>query len=176
MRDTIHNRRSIRLTHYDYTQAGTYFVTICTHERSCTLGTIADEEMILSAWGNVAQSCWDAIPSHFPIVELDAFVVMPNHVHGIIVIVDVDRRGMIYHAPTTREFSKPIASSLSTIVGTFKAAVTRHIRRLPNPPDHPPWQRNYYEHIVRDDDDLSRIRQYIEHNVAKWQEDSLWMP
>jgi REP element-mobilizing transposase RayT len=87
---TIHRRRSIRLQGYDYSQAGAYFVTICTHNRQCLFGGIADRKMRLNDAGRVVQQCWDRIPTHFPHVELDGFVVMPNHVHGIVVITDID--------------------------------------------------------------------------------------
>jgi putative transposase len=177
----MHNRRSIRLKDYDYRQNGTYFVTICSHERLCLFGSVIDGEMALNDWGRITQTCWSEIPAHYPIVELDVFVVMPNHVHGIIVITgdDDNRRGMNYHAPTNdhtpRAFSKPVANSLSSIVGTFKAAVTRHINRLPDVPDHPIWQRNYHDHIIRNDNTLNTIRTYVDNNPAKWAEDSLYM-
>ncbi|MFQ3648206.1 MAG: transposase [Anaerolineae bacterium] len=175
---TPHHRRSIRLQGYDYTQHGAYFVTICAHERRCIWGQVAGGAMVLNEWGRVVQSCWDEIPVHYPMVELDVFVTMPNHVHGVIVITRDDESnggGMIYHAPTKREFSKPIANSLSTIIGTFKAAVTRRIHRLPNAPDHPIWQRNYYEHIIRSEDALNMIRAYVVNNPAKWAEDQLFV-
>ncbi|MBE7511262.1 MAG: transposase [Anaerolineales bacterium] len=184
--NTNHHRRSIRLKHYDYAQNGAYFVTICTHERRCFFGTIRDGEMMVNAWGQIVIEEWEQTAILRPNVALDAFVVMPNHVHGIIVMVD-DGRGMMHHAPTDhaptqppdhappkREFSKPIAQSLSTIIGTFKAAVTRRINRLPNASGHSIWQRNYYEHIIRNDDDLIRIREYIETNPSRWQQDSLF--
>jgi REP element-mobilizing transposase RayT len=193
----MHHRRSIRLKDYDYRQNGAYFVTICSHERLCLFGAVADGEMALNEWGGIIQACWNEIPAHYPMVELDGFVVMPNHVHGIVVITggdDVNRRGMIYHAPTnanaptntnaptnanaptnTRAFSKPIANSLSSMMGTFKAAVTRHIRRLMDAPDHPIWQRNYYEHIIRNEQALNTVRAYVVNNPAKWAEDSLYM-
>ena len=194
-----YHRRSIRLQGYDYTQNGAYFVTICAHERRHLFGNVVDGNMRVNDWGVFVRSCWDEIPAHHPYIELDAFVVMPNHMHGVIVIagdngvmidttgddrrgmIDTtgdDRRGMIYHAPTDikREFSKPIAHSLSSIVGTFKAAVTRHIKRQPNAPDHPIWQRNYYEHIIRSEESLNTIRSYVATNPTKWVEDSLHNP
>jgi REP element-mobilizing transposase RayT len=167
-----YRRRSIRLDDYDYTQSGAYFVTICTHDRKCLFGSVVDDDMLLNAWGGV-QACWATIPGHYPAVELDALVIMPNHLCGIIVIGD-DGRSMIHHAPK-REFGKPIPQSLAGIVGTFKAAVTRHIRRLPDAPEHPVWQRNYYEYIIRDAASLDAIRAHILHNPAKWSEDSLYV-
>lgn len=185
---TEQHRRSIRLNDYDYTQNGAYFVTVCAHEKRCVFGHVVDGAMVVNAWGRVIQACWDEIPMHFPMVELDAFVVMPNHVHGIIVITDNggmasntiadNGRGMACHAPTNgpikREFSKPIAGSLSTIVGALKSAVTKRINRHPNPPDYPIWQRNYYEHIIRTEELLNTIRAYVANNPAKWAEDKLF--
>ena len=183
-----YHRRSIRLQGYDYTQNGAYFVTICAHERRHLFGNVVDGNMRVNDWGVFVRSCWDEIPAHHPYIELDAFVVMPNHMHGVIVIAGDngvmfdasgdDRKGMIVHAPTDvkREFSKPIAHSLSSIVGTFKAAVTRHIKRQPNAPDHPIWQRNYYEHIIRSEESLNTIRSYVATNPTKWVEDSLHNP
>lgn len=178
---TNHKRRSIRLKDYDYTQNGAYFVTICTHQRACLFGEIHDDGMVLGSWGTLVQEQWLQTGVVRDNVELDAFVIMPNHVHGIILIVDkndIDSpcRSVMYHAPTTpqREFSKPIAHSLSTIVGAFKAAVTRHINRLSDAPDHAIWQRNFYEHIIRNAADLNRIREYIQNNPARWETDALY--
>ena len=117
-----HYRRSIRLPEYDYSQSGTYYVTIVTHYRDLLFGEIVNKEMILNELGKIADECWRAIPEHFTFVELDAYVIMPNHVHGIIVIRD-DSRGTIYRAPTMEKFGKPIEGSLPTIVRTYKAAV-----------------------------------------------------
>ena len=184
------HRRSIRLPGADYTQSGAYFITICTHDKACVFGTITLGMMEINAWGLVVKECWDDVPLHFPFVTLDAFVVMPNHVHGIVIISDHttnmtplspisahdDSRGMIYHAPihdTERQFSKPIANSLSSIIGTFKAAATRQIRRLKGTIPFQ-WQRNYYEHIIRDEIDMKRIRGYIESNPEQWKQDSLY--
>lgn len=173
---THHHRRSIRLKDYDYTQNGAYFVTICTHEKRCIFGQVVDGVMSLNEWGRVVQSCWDEIPVHYPMVELDAFVVMPNHVHGVVVItVSV---GAQYIAPLPKHgatANNVTPNSLGSIVRTFKAAVTRIINRLPDAPHHPIWQRNYYEHIIRSEDSLNTIRAYITSNPAKWAEDSLYV-
>jgi len=170
---TQFHRRSNRLQHYDYTQNGAYFVTICSYERKCIFGKITDDHMILNECGQIVEEEWEQTAILHPKIELDAFVVMPNHIHGIIVIID-DGKGMIHHAPTRREFSKPIANSLSSIVGGFKAAVTRRINRLPHPSSSPIWQRNYHEHIIRNEVSLNYLRQYIAHNPTKWTEDSLY--
>src|SRR5687768_1643692 len=142
-----HHRRSIRLQNYDYSQPGAYFVTIVTYQRALLFGRIVNEEMQWTDFGKIADECWRAIPEHFPTVELCAHIIMPNHVHGIIVIrADADafaRRGTIYRAPT-EQFQKPVASSIPTFIRTYKAAVTRRIEREINTTGI--WQRNYYEH------------------------------
>ena len=154
-------------------------MTIVTYQRDCLFGEIVNQEMILNEYGRIADKCWRAIPEHFPNVELGAHVVMPNHVHGIIVIIDNDRadavasarRGTIYRAPTENieQFRKPVKGSLPTIVRTYKAAVTRRIGRELNATGI--WQRNYYEHIIRDEKDLQNKTDYIEANPSLWDED-----
>src|SRR5215216_710218 len=131
----IHHRRSIRLHGYDYTRAGAYFVTACTYARECLFGQIAGGEMRLNAYGEIALECWLAIPEHCPHVDLDAFLVMPNHVHGILVLVDaaIGRS----HAPARERFGKPVSGSLPTIMRLYKAAVTRRIDELRDTPGAP---------------------------------------
>jgi putative transposase len=178
----IHHRKSIRLPGYDYSQAGAYYVTIVTFHRDCLFGEIVNKEMILNDLGKITDECWRAIPEHFPFVELGVHVVMPNHMHGIIAINDDHRadantsarRGAIYRAPTFRapiieQFGKPTVGSLPTIVRTYKAAVTRLIGRKHNTTGI--WQRNYYEHIIRDEKDLQNKTDYIEANPMLWDED-----
>jgi REP-associated tyrosine transposase len=160
-----HHRRSIRLQGYDYSQAGAYYVTIVTYQRDCLFGEIMNEGTVSSDFGKIADECWQAIPDHFPNVDLGAYVVMPNHVHGIIII----RRGTIYRAPTVEQFGRPTQGSLPTIIRTYKAAVTRCIARKHNATGI--WQRNYYEHIIRDEKDLKNKTDYIEANPSLWDED-----
>lgn len=162
-----HHRRSIRLKEYDYAQPGGYFVTIVTYQRDLLFGEIVDDEMALNDFGKIANECWREIPEHFPNVELGAYVVMPNHVHGIITITD--GRGTIYRAPTQEQFQKPVTGSLPTIIRTYKSAVTRLIGREHNATGI--WQRNYYEHIIRNHEDWDRIHRYIEANPSLWAED-----
>ena len=170
------NRRSTRVPGYDYTSPGAYFVTVVAYQREMLFGEIENEEMRLNARGKIVSECWYEIPSHFPHVDLGAFVVMPKHVHGIIVITDEVCRGTIYRAPTNRaptntteQFGKSVAGSLPTIVRTFKAAVTRRIGRELN--ETGIWQRNYYEHIIRDERDWQRIHDYILANPVNWNDD-----
>jgi putative transposase len=164
-----HHRRSIRLKRYDYSQNGAYYVTVVTYQRDCLFGDIANGEMILNDLGKIADECWRAIPEHFPFVELGAFVIMPNHVHGIITITH-GGRGTIYRAPTREQFQKPVTGSIPTIVRTFKAAVTRHIGREHNATGI--WQRNYYEHIIRDEKELQNKTDYITANPSMWDKDN----
>ncbi len=160
-------RRSIRLPGYDYAQPGAYFVTICTRNRSCVLGTIREGEMALSKAGAFVTTCWAAIPNHFPDVTLDEFVVMPNHLHGILVIAG---RGTPWRAPT-EAFGRPAPGSLPTVIRAFKSSVTRNLIRYEGRKGSL-WQRGYYERVIRDEEELSRLRQYIAENPMKWDEDA----
>jgi REP element-mobilizing transposase RayT len=170
-----HHRRSIRLKGYDYAQAGAYFVTVCTHERRLLFDELAIRQL--------AEDCWLAIPDHAPGVELDEWVVMPNHVHGIIVQCgdiqgrdvqgrDVQGRDVQLNVPTARDPNNPFSimsprrNTLSVIIRTYKAAVTTACRRIGR--DDFAWQRNYYEHIIRNERELNAIRQYIQNNPLKW--------
>ena len=175
-----HHRRSIRLKGYDYSQAGAYFVTICTQDRACLFGDVIDGDI---RWNDARQrvaQCWLDIPHHFPHVELDSFVIMPNHIHGIIVITsDCDvgaRHAVPLHAvppqqmapPRAEQFGKPVPGSVSTIVRSFKSAATKHLNEWRGTPGTPVWQRNYYEHIIRNEESLNRIREYITNTPLQW--------
>ncbi len=161
----IHHRRSIRLKGYVYSQAGTYFVTICTQGRRCLFGDIINGETALNDAGKIAQQCWLEIPNHFPNTELDEFVIMPNHIHGIIFINDIV--GAKNFSPLRNE-SKPHSPSktIGSNVRGFKIGVTKWLRQ--NTDIYNVWQRNYYEHIIRDERDLNQIRDYIINNPIKW--------
>nr|BAL58065.1 hypothetical conserved protein [uncultured Chloroflexota bacterium] len=179
-----HHRRSIRLKGYDYTQPGAYFITIVTHERAHLFGAVVDGVMRLNAWGEIVREEWFKTAQIRPYVRLydEEFVVMPNHVHGIIWIVDDDvgarRRRCRGTAPPcpdpdhVEQFGKPVPGSIPTIVRAFKSAVTHRINALQNTPGAPVWQRNYYEHIIRDERALHAIRQYIIENPLRWHLDT----
>ncbi len=196
---TIHRRRSIRLQGYDYSQTGAYFVTVCTHNRQCLFGGIVNREMRLNDAGQVVQQCWDNIPTHFPHVELDEFVVMPNHVHGIVMIMDIGHvvgsdvgatAGAMVRAknfsplqpsiplhpqsPLPKTAPRPCGTSktLGSIVRGFKIGVTKWMRNHTVIRD--VWQRNYWEHIVRNEQELNRIREYMRNNPAQWETDRLY--
>lgn len=164
------NRRSIRLRNYDYTQSGAYFITICTQDRIHLFGEITGGEMSLNEFGEIVRNEWLRTPKLRPNVEMDAFVVMPNHFHGIIIL---HRRGTLQRAPTTENtpierFGKPTSNSIPTIVRLFKSATTARINQVRQTPGIPVWQRNYYEHVVRNESELDNIRQYIVDNPLKW--------
>ena len=168
-----HHRRSIRLREYDYSLPGAYFVTICTQRRECLFGEVIEGEMRLSPYGRAATECWSDLPNHYGYVELDEFVIMPNHVHGIITIpgaADFDVGAGLKPAPTGPVSAK--RHGLPEIVRGFKTFSSRRINRFRKSPGQPVWQRNYYEHVVRGDADLDRIRKYVQDNPAKWAEDS----
>ena len=153
-------RRSIRLSGYDYRSDGVYFVTICTYHRSPLLGSIVHGTVRLSDIGRVVRSCWMEIPKHFPQVILDRFVVMPDHVHGLIVI----QSGLL-SAPLAPRFACAIRGSLATIVGAFKSSVTRMVIKAGG--IRPVWQRNYYERVLRNDVALMSVRRYIDTNPQR---------
>ena len=168
-----HHRHSIRLPGYDYTAAGAYFVTMVTAARERLFGEVVDGVMRLNAWGDAAHVCWHDIPQHFAHVALDAMVVMPNHVHGVLWILDdddIDVVGAQHAAPLPP--LRVIPGSLAAIVRSYKSAVTKRINEMRQSSGERVWQRNYYEHIVRDDEALQRIRQYIHDNPARWATDS----
>ena len=165
------NRRSIRLKGYDYSRCGAYFVTICTLNRKCLFGDVVDGLMQLNDAGRMVQKCWCAIPDHFPHAQLDQFVVMPNHVHGIIMITNTT--GAIVGAKNFSPLrdasrSRPCGTSrtIGSIVRGFKIGVTKWMRKHTNVND--VWQRNYWERIIRNDDELRCIREYIVNNPMKW--------
>jgi putative transposase len=168
-----HHRRSIRLKEYDYAQPGGYFVTIVTYHRDLLFGEIVDGKMILNEFGCIMDECWRAIPDHFPNLKLGTYVVMPNHVYGIIVIREnISLSVGARHVSPLQETSIPRGfkrGSIGAIVASFKAAVTRRIGREHNATGI--WQRNYYEHVIRDHQDWDRIHRYIESNPSMWAED-----
>lgn len=160
-------RKSPRLQGYDYSQSGAYFVTICSHQRQHIFGHIKDSVMILSEAGKIAEARWLALPQHHADMELDAFVLMPNHVHGIVII-----HGEAPAPPMTNHL-RP--KSLGTIIGSYKSSVTRHIRdTLSEFENEIIWQERYHDHIIRNENELNIIRQYVYSNPARWQNDQFY--
>ena len=171
----IHHRRSIRLKGYDYSQAGAYFVTLCAQNRECLFGEIVDQEIRLNDAGKIVAAEWLKNAEIRDEIELDEWVVMPNHFHGILVIADsgtvVGCRGDRPVAPTG-----PQPRSIGAVMAGFKSAVTKRINAIRNTPGTKLWQRNYWEHVVRNESELNRIREYITNNPANWQKDKLFNP
>ena len=166
---TCAGRKSPRLKGYDYAQPGAYFVTICTKNRVGLFGDLAGGAMRLNHCGEIAIECWKQIPAHFPTVQLDDFIVMPDHVHGILVLTELvatEASPAATSSPSPRP-SGLRKSSLGAVVGSFKSAVSKRINRIYGQVGTSIWQRNYYEHVVRNNDELTRIREYIWNNSLR---------
>ena len=168
-------RKMPRLAHYDYRQAGAYFVTLCTHDRKCLFGIIESERILINAAGSIVSACWQTLPQHFPHVQLDEFAIMPNHFHAIL-FINIAPAGTRHAAPVTS--SGITKGSLGAIIGAFKSAVTKQINLAHAlvgvaSAGAKVWQRNYYEHVIRNEISLGEIRQYIVNNPAAWEMDEL---
>ena len=189
-----HHRRSIRLQGYDYSRSGAYYVTLCTQDRACLFGEIVNGDMQVNDAGCMVTDAWYSLPDRFPTIDLDAFVVMPNHVHGIIVITDdvvpsnnrdVVGAGLVPArdiaparnvVPANNRATTRVAPTLGDVIGAYKSIVTVQYARAVKRRGWTPfrkrlWQRNYYEHVIRNADSLNRIRQYILDNPRRWNED-----
>ena len=161
-------RRSIRLRHYDYSRAGAYFITVCTRNKECLLGDVVAGRMYLNEVGRLAQAAWEELPLHYSHVDLDVWTIMPNHVHGIVVLTDV---GAGFKPAPTNSDSDAVRHGLPEVVRAFKTFSARHINAFRGTVGRPFWQRDYYEHVIRNEKSLNRIRQYIEDNPVRWSQD-----
>ena len=166
---------STRLNGYDYAQAGYYFITICTKDRIYWFGNIKNSEMIKSKIGEITDKCWLEIPSHFPFVELDKFIIMPNHIHGIIIIneqqIANNKRRDAKFCVSTEEYKNkfgPQSKNLSSIIRGFKIGVKNFTKQ--NKIDFA-WQGRFYDRIIRNEEELNKIRQYIIDNPIRWELD-----
>ena len=183
----IHHRRSIRLQNYDYSQEGSYFITICTKNRESLFGEISDGKMQLNIAGQIANDEWLKTPQVRPSISLGAFVVMPNHVHGIINIFAkgtlLHGRGTMHRAPTkvymeiptVEQFGKPTSNTIPTIIRGYKSAVTSKINELQGTWGQSIWQRNYHEHVIRNEESYKHISEYIINNTRKWKDDCYYV-
>jgi putative transposase len=197
-----HDRRSIRLKGHNYASAGAYFITICTHQRQCLFGDILDGVMELNEYGTIVRSHWLNLPRYHPHLRLDEFVFMPNHIHGILVLIDnAGGAGFVWNidhpvgagfegniTPLTDQLSaKPAPTTIPTphhskrhgipeIIRGFKTFSARRINQIRNAPGTPVWQRNYYECIIRDQTGFENIRKYVQNNPLKWDQDQLHAP
>ncbi len=162
------SRRTLRLQDYDYGQSGAYFVTLCTEGRRIVFGDVRDGAVRLNELGRAVETAWLSTPLVRDYVQLDAHVVMPNHLHGIIVFHS-DREA----TPVARHKGLQSQSeTLGAVIRGFKAASTRMVNDVRRLPGATVWQRGYYEHIIRTERDLNAIREYIVNNPAKWAEDT----
>jgi len=165
------NRHSIRLKEYDYGQPGAYFVTVCTHHRECLFGEIVEGKIVLNPFGKIVEEEWMISANIRREIELDEFVVMPNHMHGIIAIRDHHPVGATGRSPLHRIHRTLFPKSLGSFVAGFKSSVTKRINELHGTPGQPVWQRDYFEHVIRNEIDLDETREYIQNNPLKWLED-----
>jgi len=163
---------STRLRYWNYASKGYYYITICTKNRKCYFGDIIDNEMVLSKIGKTAYHYWQEIPNHFSFVQLDEFVIMPNHMHGIIIIVKQDvetpKLGvstMGTNICTKNKYWKP--GNLGVIINQYKRKCTIESHKI-NP--YFGWQSRFYDHIIRNNQDLFRIQKYIQNNPWEWQD------
>jgi len=195
------HRRSIRLPYYDYSQDGAYFITLISHARDRLFGEIIDGKMLLNEFGKIARNNWVKTPSIRPEVKLGKFIVMPNHLHGIIWISkgvsqyaptqssnqsekgvsqyaptqssNQSEKGASQYAPTKRAFRSP-SKTLGAIIRGYKSSVTKEINIIRKTSGSPIWQRNYYEHIIRNEIELNNISHYILNNPQNWGKDKLF--
>jgi putative transposase len=188
----LHRRRSIRLKGYDYSQEGAYFITVCTKDKEWLFGDVINGQVQMNDMGNVTLQCWKEIPKHFPSAVLDEFIVMPNHIHGIVIfnavgaknispifrddkpdraetVSPIPRDGNSDRAKNVSPLQHGTSMTIGSVIRGFKIGVTKWARA--NGAFHDPWQRNYYEHIIRNEPELSKIREYIINNPLNWETD-----
>ncbi len=169
-----HHRRSIRLREFDYSQSGWYYVTLCTQNKKCLFGEISSGKVILNEYGKIVEEEWLKTKVIRKNIELDYYCIMPNHLHGIIIIENKIKNNTPVGA--TRRVAPTLQpNSLGSIIGQFKSISTKRINRLNNTPGNSIWQRNYFEHILRNENDLYNTRNYIQNNPLKWELDELFI-
>ncbi|MFN9406925.1 MAG: transposase, partial [Dolichospermum sp.] len=183
---------SIRLKGYDYSQSGLYFITICCYQRECLFGNIMNSQIILNNFGQLIKEEWLKSAEIRKEIEFDDFVIMPNHFHGIVIInqeinsdfmkndvdfqdnnVGANGRSPLQQIQSSRPKISMKPKSISSLIAGFKSATTKKINIIRNTPQNPVWQRNYYDHIIRNDESLARIREYVQNNPLSWENDQL---
>jgi REP element-mobilizing transposase RayT len=157
----------MRLPGYDYTQPGMYFITICTNNSECLFGKILNGQIMLNEFGRIVKLEWLKTHIMRKNVIIDQYVIMPDHMHCILVI-DNKCRDTVHRIPTFEQFGKPVSGSIPTIIRSFKAVVTKRINTLRNTPGRKIWQSSFYEHIIRNKREYYAIRRYIINNPTKW--------
>ena len=153
-------RKSNRLKKFDYSSAGYYFVTICVQDRACCFGDVINDKMVINEYGKIVEKFWFEIPKHNKNASLDIFQIMPNHLHGIVVI-----------NPVGADIIRPYGAGLSKIIGYFKQTASKIIRRSGFISFS--WQKSFYDHIIRTGESLDKIREYIQNNPKQWELDKL---
>jgi len=173
----IHHRRSVRLQGYDYSRGGAYFVTICTQDRARLFGEVIGRQMNLHAAGRMIAEVWVGLPARFSMANVDAYVVMPDHLHGVLILRDeVGERVEQAEVGHVHDHSRgTLSGTIGRILQAFKSISTHGYIQGVEQQDWPPfvgrlWQRNYYERIIRSEHALERIRGYIDANPARWAE------
>jgi len=197
-REGVHRRRSLRLRGYDYSLPGPYYVTLCTQNKKCLFGRVINGEMVPNRTGRIIKEGWIRTGENRDGIELDEWVLMPNHLHGIVVISEIltrairelplhgmvenedSLRGLDIFAKAAYEFPQRIDIKhrrnmiLPNFIGRFKMQTAKQVNKMWKIPGKPLWQKNYWERIIRDEEDLNRIRQYIRNNPALWEKDYLF--
>jgi REP element-mobilizing transposase RayT len=166
-------KKSLRLQGYDYSSSGAYFITIVTYQREILFGEIIDGRMVLNESGKIVQKEWERTPHIRREVDLGAYMIMPNHFHAIVIFNEyaIGVVGAPGRAPRTTGVAYRKPKSLGALMAGFKSSVTKQINIFRDTPGAPLWQRNYYDHIIRNDREMSRIWDYIETNPIRWAED-----
>lgn len=158
----LRNRRQLRLRDFDYSSPGFYFVTVCAENRACVFGEIFGGKVVLGNAGQLVAESWQRLPLRFPAITMDGFVVMPNHLHGIVQILQPSERWAQQAAPLRT------APALGQVMRAFKSTSAIAIKKLLGRPGRRVWQRAYYEHVIRNEDDLKNVREYIQQNPLRW--------
>ena len=168
------DRKHIRLSEWDYSSEGVYYITICCREREAFFGKLIENKMILSEIGEMASFFWKEIPEHFNHVKLDEYIVMPNHIHGILILdysLVGTRHGMALQRNGTNQFSKPIKNSISVIINQYKSSLKRWCNQ--NGFKSFQWQSRFYDHIICEENSIDQVREYIRSNPTNWASDEM---
>ncbi|MDL2214989.1 transposase [Dysgonomonas sp. OttesenSCG-928-M03] len=181
MNNPLPQRRTIRLQGYDYSQEGLYFVTICCQDKICRFGKIQNDEVVLNEVGEIVKRYWLDIPNHFPHIILHEFVIMPNHVHGILEIAECVAVAANNHSPENETPFRSPSKTIGSVVRGFKIGVSKWLNNQWAKDFSPVrqlsksiWQRNYYEHIIRNSRSYQNISDYIKSNPINWIQDDYY--
>ncbi len=160
--------KPMRLPHFNYAWPNQFFITICTQYRNHLFGEVKQGIMHLSEFGNISHRCWQEIPDHFPEIEIDEFVIMPDHIHGILLFGSTNNQPAVLGRHACQKEILPQHQKLSVIVGSFKSVVSKRIRSM-DPHLHQIWQKSFYDKLIRTDKQLALVRRYIKNNPQNWE-------